>query len=97
MFMALLTSRCVGIAQRIQAGLAASRTKSRVQNADMIAEVVAIPAVWFLSRALGTRHDCSSCRERLSPIASFMCGMSYSSSTMIRVARDPGGSSRPAA
>jgi DHA2 family multidrug resistance protein len=84
MFMAFLDIQIVSASlSEIQAGLAASGDEIPwVQTAYLIAEVVAIPLSGFLSRALGTRTlFAASCAGFT--LASFMCGLSSSISSMI--------------
>ncbi len=84
MFMAFLDIQIVSSSlNEIQAGLSASADEIPwVQTAYLIAEVVAIPLSGFLSRALGTRILFAISAGGFT-LASVMCGMSSSISSMI--------------
>jgi DHA2 family multidrug resistance protein len=84
MFMAILDIQIVSSSlAEIQAGLSASADEIPwVQTAYLIAEVVAIPLSGFLSRALGTRTLFATAAAGFT-IASVMCGLSSSMSSMI--------------
>ena len=84
MFMAFLDIQIVSSSlTEIQAGLAASSDEIPwVQTSYLIAEVVAIPLSGFLSRALGTRTLFAVSAAGFT-LASFMCGLSSSMSSMI--------------
>jgi DHA2 family multidrug resistance protein len=84
MFMAFLDIQIVSSSlSEIQAGLAASSDEIPwVQTAYLIAEVIAIPLSGFLSRALGTRMLFALSAGGFT-VASFMCGLSSSMSSMI--------------
>src|SRR6185312_1969873 len=84
MFMAILDIQIVSSSlSEIQAGLAASSDEIPwVQTAYLIAEVIAIPLSGFLSRALGTRMLFALSAGGFT-VASFMCGLSSSMSSMI--------------
>jgi MFS transporter, DHA2 family, multidrug resistance protein len=84
MFMAFLDIQIVSSSlSEIQAGLAASSDEIPwVQTSYLIAEVVAIPLSGFLSRALGTRTLFAASAAGFT-VASFMCGLSSSMTSMI--------------
>ena len=84
MFMAILDIQVVSASlAEIQAGLSASADEIPwVQTSYLIAEVVAIPLSGFLSRALGTRMLFAASAAGFT-VASFMCGLSSSISSMI--------------
>src|SRR5262252_8084196 len=84
MFMAILDIQIVSSSLvEIQAGLSASADEIPwVQTAYLIAEVIAIPLSGFLSRALGTRVLFATAAAGFT-IASVMCGLSSSMSSMI--------------
>jgi DHA2 family multidrug resistance protein len=84
MFMAILDIQVVSASlSEIQAGLSASGDEIPwVQTSYLIAEVVAIPLSGFLSRALGTRILFTVSAVGFT-LASIMCGLSSSISTMI--------------
>jgi DHA2 family multidrug resistance protein len=84
MFMAFLDIQIVSSSlTEIQAGLSASADEIPwVQTAYLIAEVIAIPLSGFLSRALGTRILFATAAAGFT-IASVMCGLSSSISSMI--------------
>src|SRR5215467_3110495 len=84
MFMAILDIQIVSSSlAEIQAGLSASADEIPwVQTAYLIAEVIAIPLSGFLSRALGTRTLFATAAAGFT-IASVMCGLSSSMSSMI--------------
>src|SRR6202048_2849161 len=84
MFMAILDIQIVSASlNELQAGLAASADEIPwVQTAYLIAEVIAIPLSGFLSRALGTRILFATAAAGFT-IASVMCGLSSSISSMI--------------
>ena len=84
MFMAILDIQIVSSSlAEIQAGLAASADEIPwVQTSYLIAEVIAIPLSGFLSRALGTRILFATAAAGFT-LASIMCGLTSSISTMI--------------